>query len=127
MSVYITGAAMHKMIHKAVGEPNYESMMSHYMYERHLPTFWQFGPLHHVEQLGGWGDLGPPPLYMLHGPPSPLPSTDPNIAIHHPRFGSLMKDACDRVDNAESVIFGSQDSPRYGVPPRDFPSPAEFL
>ena len=117
------GAAEHRMLYAAVGEPNYESMMSHY--DQHLPMFRQFSPLHHIER-GGWGDLGPPPLYMRYGSMTPLPSTDPVLGIHHPKFGLLIKEHCDRVDNAECHLW-IPGYPGHGAPPKEYPSPAEFL
>ena len=117
------GAAKHPMLYSAVGEPNYESMMSHY--DQHLPIFRQFSPMHHIER-GGWGDLGPPPLYMVYGPMTPLPSTDPILAIHHPKFGVLLKEHCDHVDNAECHLW-IPGYPGYGAPPKRYPSAADFL
>lgn len=116
-------AAKHHMLHSAVGEPSYESMMNHY--DQHLPMFRQFSPIHHIER-DGWGDQGPPPLYMMYGPMTPLPSTDPILAIHHPKFGLLLKDRCDQVDSAECHLW-IPGYPGYGVPPKEYPSAADFL
>mmetsp|Transcript_13661 Transcript_13661/g.39179 ORF Transcript_13661/g.39179 Transcript_13661/m.39179 type:complete len:563 (-) Transcript_13661:89-1777(-) len=117
------GAATHPMLFSAVGEPNYETMMDHY--DKHLPLFRQFSPIHHIER-GEWGELGPPPLFMRYGKMTSLPSTDPILAIHHPKFGILLKERCDRVDNVECHLW-IPGYPGYGAPPKEYPSAADFL
>ena len=44
----------------------------------------------------------------LDGTMSPLPSTDPILAIHHPKLGILLEEHCDRVDNAECYLWIQQ-------------------
>lgn len=62
----------------------------------------------------------------LDGTMSPLPSTDPILAIHHPKLGILLEEHCDRVDNAECYLW-IQQNPGYGSPPEEYPSGADFL
>ena len=78
----------HPMLHLSVGAPSLaEALAGH---EQYAGLYHEFSPLNHVSP-------GDPPLFMDYPHSPELPAQGPGHGIHHPVFGLMMKEACDRA------------------------------
>jgi arylformamidase len=78
----------HPMLHLSVGAPSLAEALAHH--EKYAGLYHEFSPLHHVSP-------GDPPLFMDYPQSPDLPAQDAGHGIHHPLFGLMMKEACDRA------------------------------
>jgi arylformamidase len=78
----------HPMLHLSVGAPSLEAALANH--EKYARLYHEFSPLHHVSP-------GDPPLFMDYPRSPELPAHGPGHGIHHPVFGLMMKEACDRA------------------------------
>jgi arylformamidase len=78
----------HGMFWAAVGATNRAEAMLRYSDFQDL--FHEFSPINHVSP-------GDPPVLLLYAPPTPLPATDPGIAIHHSMLGEKLKEVADKA------------------------------
>ena len=68
----------HKMIWRAVGEPDMASALANY--DEHAAHYREFSPANHVS-------ADDPPLFLTYGRDTTLPSKDAGHGIHHPFLG----------------------------------------
>ncbi|MFO1077619.1 MAG: membrane dipeptidase [Planctomycetota bacterium] len=95
----------HRMIFRAVGEPDRAAALANY--DRHRALFVEYSPITHV-------NAGDPPLFMTYGKDATLPARDAGHGIHHPQLGVEMKKACDAAGvECHLVIPGVSTSPGY--------------
>ncbi len=96
----------HRMINLSVGEPTIEGALKNY--EQHRPLFVEFSPYNHV-------DAKDPPLLMTYGADMTLPSKDAGHGIHHPVYGTKLKEKSDQLGHeCHLLIPGVSKSDKYG-------------
>ncbi len=95
----------HRMIWRAVGEPDMASALRNY--DRHGEHYREFSPINHVTS-------DDPPLFMRYGSDMTLPSKSAGHGIHHPRLGVMLQLASAKVGHeCHLVIPGHAASGRY--------------
>jgi len=83
-------AAIHPMIHKAVGAIDYDDLIKNY--NQYKPLIDEFSPINHVDQED-------PPLFLTYPSEMTLPPSTSAAAIHHRMLGIKL------IEKAEAIGY----------------------
>lgn len=93
-------AIKHAMTYQSFGAPSAQAMLEHP--ERYAAAVREYSVIEHV-------DAGDPPLFVQVDADATVPAKSTSHGIHHPRFGTALKERADAVGLGCRLEFGKFD------------------